>query len=220
MRHAARAELAYIRPWLLGGLGISLGVVALVTAIFAAFGGPPPFAAAAIRAMFPMLAFMVVAFIVQAFRNEERRARLLLAGPLTPRGLAAVSVLVPVALAVFGFASAGLVVGIDSAITGVFTFETVHIVGYVGGQLLLFAQAGLLIQEAVMASRQRRRRAAVLGWATLLLEAVLVAVVTIAASVYQGPWTWPLLHAANLVAALGAMIATIALYTGRTDFTV
>jgi hypothetical protein len=219
MRHALRAELAYVRPGLLGGLGIALGVVALVTAIFAAFGGPPPFAAAAIRAMFPMMASMIVAFIAQAFRNEERRARLFLAGPVTPRQVAVVNVLVPLALGVCGAVAAGLVVSIDSAITGAFAFETLHIVGYVGGMLLLCTQIGLLMQEAIASAQQRRRGAAVAGWATLGLATLLLGALSIGAFAAQGPWTWPLLHAGNLVGALAATVAAVVLYAGRTDFT-
>jgi len=219
MWHALRAELAYLRPWLVGGLGIALGVTALVTAIFAATEGPPAFAAAAIRAMFPMLASMVVGFIVQNYRTEERRARLLLAAPLTPRQLALLSVLLPLALGVCGSVAAGLFIAIESAITGAFAFESLHIVGYVGGQLLLYTQAGLLLNEALAAGRQGRRGAAVLAWATVFAGTLLLAAVTIAAFAYQGPWTWPLLHAGNLVAAVGAMVVTVLLYTRRTDFT-
>ena len=34
MWHALKAELAYFRPWLLGGLGLAAGVVVLVSLIF------------------------------------------------------------------------------------------------------------------------------------------------------------------------------------------
>ena len=33
MLHALRAELAYFRPWLLGGLGIAVGVSTLLTVL-------------------------------------------------------------------------------------------------------------------------------------------------------------------------------------------
>jgi len=219
MRHALRAELGYLRPWLLGGLGLSLAVATLVTFIFATFGGPPAFAAGAIRAMFPMMAPLIVAFIVQAFRNEERRGRLLLAGPVTPRQIAVVSVLIPLALGVCGAVVAGSVVAIESAITGMFAFETLHIVAYVGGMLVLSAQMGLLIGEAIVTTRQRRRGAAIAGWATLFVGALVLTLVTLAAVANQGPWTWPTLHAGNLVATVGAMVVTVLLYEGRTDFT-
>jgi hypothetical protein len=219
MLHALRAELAYLRPWLFGGLGLALGVATLVTVIFAATEGPPAFAASAIRAMFPMMAPLIVGFIVQAFRNEERRARLLFAGPVTPRQLAIVSVLIPLALGVCGAVVAAGVVAIESAIRGEFVFETLHIVAYVGGMLLLCTEMGLLIQEAVVTSSQRRRGAAVAGWGTLAVGALLLTALSIAAFAAQGPWTWPLLHAGNVVAALAAAAVTIVLYTGRTDFT-
>lgn len=219
MRHVLGAELAYLRPWLLGGLGLALGVMTLVTVIFATSEGPPAFAADAIRAMFPMMAPLIVAFIVQAFRNEERRVRLLLAAPVTPRQLAVVSILVPPALGVCGALVAGLVVAIESAIRGGFAFETVHIVAYVGGMLLLSTEMGLLIQEAVVTHRQGRRGAAVVGWTTLLAQAVVLTAASIAAFTMQGPWTWPLLHVGNVAAAIASMVVTVVLYCGRTDFT-
>ena len=85
MWHALRAELAYAQSYLFGGLGIAVGVVALVSGVFYAVGedGPPAHAAAAIRGLLLIIAPMVVCFVVQAYRSEEHRARLLLAGPLT-----------------------------------------------------------------------------------------------------------------------------------------
>jgi hypothetical protein len=219
MWHALRAELAYLRPSLLGSLGIALLATTIMTTINAVVGGPPAFAAAAIRGMFWMMAPLIVAFVVQAYRTQERRTRLLLAGPLTPRQLALVSVLLPVALGACGTVAAGLSLGIESAITGAFAFETLHIVGYVGGQLLLYTQMGLLLQEAIVSSQQRRLGAAVLGWATLLAGALLFTALSIGAFTHQGPWTWPLLNAGNLVAAVTAMVVTVLLHTGRSDFT-
>ena len=92
---ALKTELEYFIPWLLGGLGIALFVVVLLSVLIRMFEegeGPPSF----VIAIFPIIAGMVVAFIAQGYRVEERRARLLLAGPLTPRQLAAVTVLLPV----------------------------------------------------------------------------------------------------------------------------
>jgi len=82
--HALRAELAYSRPFLLGGLGIAAGVVVILSVVFLAVGddGPPSHSAAGIRGMFLIMAPMIVGFIAQTFRSEERRARLLLSGPL------------------------------------------------------------------------------------------------------------------------------------------
>lgn len=214
-----RVELAYVRPWLLGGLGVALGVTTLVTGIFAAFGGPPVFAATAIRALLPMVAAMIAAFIAQAYRNQERRARLLLAGPSTPRQLAVVSVLIPFALGVCGMLAAGSIVGLEFALRGTVAVWTPHFIGYVGGQLTLYALVGLLIHEVVVSGRQRQRRAAAAGWATLVAGTLLLAVVTVGAMSDRGPWTWPILHAANLVAAVGTAVVTVLLHTGRTDFT-
>jgi hypothetical protein len=219
MWHTLRAELAYLRSWLLGGLGIALGVVALVTAIFSIFGGPPAFIATAIRAMFPLTATLIVAFIAQAYRTEERRARLLLAGPLTPQQLAVVSVLIPLTVVVCGTVVAGLIVAVESAITGALVGQTLQIVGYVGGQFLLYTLIGLLIHEIVVSGRERRRGAAVAGWATLFGGALLLTVITLGARAFQRPWNWPILHAADLVAAACAMVVIVLLYRRRSDFT-
>ena len=220
MWQVLRAEFDYLRPWLLGGLGIALAVMAFVSVvIWATVGGPPAFAASVIRAMSPLVASMIVAFIVQVYRQDERRALLLLAGPVTPRQLAMVSVLIPIAIGVCGTLAAALTLSVDAAITGAFAFETLQIVGYVGGQLFLYTLVGLLIQEAVVSARQRRRRAAVAGWAILFAGALLLTLVTMAAFSHQGPWTWSILHAANLLAAAVAMVGIVCLYTGRSDFT-
>ncbi len=219
MWQALRAEFAYLRPWLLGGLGIAFAVMALVSVIFATLGGPPAFAASAIRAMYPLGACMIVAFIVQAYHKDERRALLLLAGPVTPRQLATISVLIPLALGVCGMLAATLTLSIDAAITGSAAFERLHLVGYLGGQLILYNLIGLLIHEAVVSARQRRRAAAVAGWTTLIAGALLVTLLTIAASSRQGPLSWPILHAANLFVAAVAIVVTVRLYTGRSDFT-
>jgi len=117
MWHALRAELAYFRPWLFGGLGIAgLVVVILSTVIrFVGEGGGPPIF---VVAMFPPLAGMVVSFIAQALRVEERRARLLLAGPLTPGQLAGVTVLLPPCFVGLSVLAAPLLVGLGVLIAG------------------------------------------------------------------------------------------------------
>ncbi len=219
MWHAFRAELAYMRPWLLGGLGIALGVTALNSVIWATAGGLPSFVAAAIRAMFPIIATMNVAFIAQSYRNQERRARLYLGGPLTPRQLAIVSVVVPLVLCACGTLVAALFLGVESMITGQLVPKTLHIVGYAAGQFLLYPVIGLLIAEAIVCGRQGRRVAAASGWGTLAAAVILLTVVTIGAFTHRWPWTWPLLHVGNLVVALGALVVTVRLYTDRTDFT-
>lgn len=221
MWHALRAELAYSRPWLLGGLGIAVGVVLLVSGIFFAVGdeGPPRQAAAGIRAMFLIMAPMIVGFVVQALRWEERRPRLLLAGPLTPRQVAAVTVLLSVILCAGGVFAAGLLIGVESLITGELAIETLHLAGYVGGLIFMIMQMGFLVQEAVAAIGQRRRRAAVTGWAGFVAAVLLLVALSVAAFVFQGPLTWISLHLGNLIVAAAAMAAGVALYAGRTDFT-
>jgi len=63
MWHALRAELAYFRPWLLGGLGIAAGVSLMMLAIKFFVDdaeGIPGF----LTSMFLFIAGMVVSFIV------------------------------------------------------------------------------------------------------------------------------------------------------------
>lgn len=221
MWHALRAELAYFRPWLLGGLGIAAGVVLMVSVIFYAVGdeGPPSHAAAGIRGMFVIMAPLIVGFIAQAYRSEEHRARLLLAGPLTPRQIAGAAALLPVVLLGVGVLAAGLLIGAESLLTGTFEIEALHIAGYVGGLIFMILMMGLLAQEATAAHRQRRSRAAAAGWASFALAVLLLGGLSAAAFALQGPLTWPSLHLGNLIAASAAMAVGVALYAGRTDFT-
>ncbi len=101
MWNALRTELVYSRPWLLGGLGIATFVSALLivlTVFVNDSDGVPSF----VVGMFPIIAGMVVAFIAQSFRSEERRSRLLMAGPMTPRQLAVILVVLPACLVGLG----------------------------------------------------------------------------------------------------------------------
>jgi hypothetical protein len=221
MWHALRAELAYNKPWLLGGLGLAVAVVIIVSVVFFAVGdeGPPAHAAAGIRGMFLFMAPTIVGFIIQTFRSEERRARLLLAGPLTPRQLAGLNVLLPVVLFAIGVLAAALMLGLDFLVTGKLALESLHIVAYVGGMIFMGLMIGLLVQEATAAHRQQRLRAAATGWASLVVGVLLLAAVTVAVVFLQGPLSWPILHLGNLIVAVTAMVATVFLYSGRTDFT-
>ena len=221
MWHALRAELAYSRPWLIGGMGLAVGVVIIVSLVFYAVGddGPPSHVAAGLRGMFLIMAPMIVGFIAQSYRSDERRARLLLAGPLTPRQIAAASVILPVILFAMGVVAAALVIGVDTLITGKLAFEALHIVGYVGGMMFMGMMIGLLAQEATAAHRQRRPRAAAAAWACFVVAMLFLAALIVAVVFLQGPMSWPSLHLGNLIVAVVAMLATVALYGGRTDFT-
>jgi hypothetical protein len=221
MWHALRAELAYFRPWLLGGMGLAVGIVIIVSVVFYAVGddGPPSHAAAGIRGMFLIMAPMIVGFIIQTLRSEERRARLLLAGPLTPRQLAGVMVFLPAILFAIGVLAAALVISADALVTGKLALESLHIVGYVGGMMFMGMMIGLLVQESTAAHRQGRLRAAAAGWASFVVAMLFLASLTAAAVFLQGPMSWPSLHLGNLIVALATMVASVAMYTGRTDFT-
>jgi hypothetical protein len=221
MWNALRAELAYNKPWLLGGLGLAVGVVIIVSVVFFAVGedGPPSHSAAGIRGMFLFMAPLIVGFIIQTYRSEERRIRLLLAGPLTPWQLAGVNVLLPIVLFAIGVLAAAVMLGIEYLGTGKLALESLHLVGYVGGMIFMGLMIGLLAQEATAAHRQQRHRAAVAGWAGLAVGVLLLAALTSAVVFIQGPWSWPFLHLGNLIVAVTAMVITVLLYAGRTDFT-
>jgi hypothetical protein len=221
MWHALRAELAYSRPWLFGGLGIAAGVAILLEIVFYAIGeeGPPSATAAGLRGMFLVMAPMIVGFIAQAYRHEERRTRLLMAGPLTPRQIAGVAVLLPTVLSAAGVLAAMLVMGTAALLGGELSLESVHLAGYVGGMMFMMLMMGLLAQEAAAARRQGRSRATAIASAGFVAAVLLLAGLSLASILLQGELTWPSLHLANLIVALAAMLGSVALYEGRNDFT-
>jgi len=219
MWHALRAELVYSRPYLIGGLAVAAGVVVILTVVFSLVGtdGPPSFAATGMRGMFMIMAPLIVGFIIQATRSEEKRARLLLMGPLTPRQLGGVAVLLPVVLLGIGVVAAGLVFAVGAVIVGSFELEALNIAGFVGGQLFAYTQIGLLAQEAIAAHRQRRSRAVAIAWLTFIAAVLMLGALYLALA-----WqvvTWSHLVLGHLIVAAGVMLATVALIGGRTDFT-
>ena len=219
MWHALRADLAYFRPWILGAFAIAVGVALLITVIFSVVGedGPPDHAAAGMRGMFLVMAPMIVAFIAQGIRSEERRARLLLAGPLTPRQIGGAMVLLPAVLFGIGVVAAALTIVVEAVITRRFNPESLNMAGFVGGQMIAYSILGLLIQEAAAARNQRRSRAAVLAWSIVVASALVLAAMYVFLS-----WevlTWVHLVGTHLLVAVAAMAGTTALYSGRTDFT-
>jgi hypothetical protein len=221
MWHALRAELAYYRSYLLGGLGLAVGVAALVSAVFWAVGqdGPPSSAASGIRAMFFIMAPLIVGYVAQGLRPEERRERLLLATPLTPGQIAGAGVLMSVVLLAFGILGAGLMLAAGALVSGRLEVESLNMTFYVGGIMFAILQIIPLGQEAAAARSQGRARAATLGWAGLALAIVLFTVPTVVAFTFQGSHTWPSMHLGNLLVALTATVTSVALYTGRNDFT-
>jgi hypothetical protein len=221
MWHALRTELAYFRPWLVGAFALAVGVAALVSGIFRAVGdeGPEPFAATGIRGMFLIMAPLILGFVIQALRAEERRIRLLMAGPLTPRQLAGVSILIPVILLGIGILGAASLLVVDALITRAFAAESLHIVAFVGSLIFMGTMIGLLIQEAVAAYSQGRTRAAVAGWAVFAAGVLVLGAIQTRAVVVQGPLTWPLLHLGNLLVAVAVMPAIVLLFANRSDFT-
>ncbi|MCG6948061.1 MAG: hypothetical protein LJE93_03980 [Acidobacteria bacterium] len=211
MWRALKAELLYFWPWLLGGFGIAAFVVILLSVLvrFLEEGqGPPSF----VIAMFPIIAGMVVSFVAQGYRAEERRARLLLAGPLTPRQLAGVTVLLPVIFVAFGVLAAVPMIGLATWITGKFEASDLRVVAGFAGQFWAYAQLGPLAQESSAARRQQRTSAYIAGW-TLFVAAILV----LAVSQFFMHSIWGLLG----FAAVGGTTLVVAamLYQHRTDFT-
>jgi hypothetical protein len=211
MWRVLRAELEYFLPWLLGGLGIALFVVILLSVLvrFLEEGqGPPSF----VIAMFPIIAGMVVSFVAQGYRAEERRARLLLAGPLNPQQLAGVTVLLPVIFVAIGALAAVPMIGLAILITGKFESSALPIVVGFAGQFWAYAQLGPLAQESSAARRQQRTSATVAGW-TLFVAAILV----LAASQFFMQSIWG--HLGFAVVGVAALVAAAILYQHRTDFT-
>lgn len=219
MLRALRVELAYCRPWLLGGLGIAAGVVVLISVVFSTVGkdGPPAAAGSGMRGMFLIMTPIIVGYIAQATLAAERRARLLLAGSVTPRQLAAMAVLLPTALFGIGVLAAGLVVGAEALRAGRLEPEAVHLPAYVGAMMFAIGAVILAAQEAGAARRQRRLRAAALGSAAFVITVLMLAALFVV-SLWGFPG-WIALVAAHLVVAAVAMAAAAALYAGRTDFT-
>jgi hypothetical protein len=211
MGRALKTELGYFWPWLLGGLGIAAFVVVLLSVLvrFLEEGqGPPSF----VIAMFPIIAGMVVAFVAQGYRVEERRARLLLAGPLTPRQLAGVTVMLPVCFVGLGVLAAAPMIGLATLISGKFEPSALRMVAGFASQFWAYAQLGPLAQESSAARRQRRSTATIVGWA-VFVGAILVLAVTqfFMHSVYG--------HIGVVMAAIVALGLAAALYQRRTDFT-
>ena len=219
MWHALRAELSYSLPFILGGLGIAVGVVIIISVVFYVVGedGPPIHAAAGLRGMFLIMAPMIVGFITQTYRSEERRARLLLAGPVTPRHIAGATVILPVILLGIGILAGALMMGAGYLLNGTLKIESLNLIGFVGGQLFTYVQMGILAQEAKAARDQRRHRAAATGWAGFVVAVVLLAVLYL--SLAQQTLTWNFVILGHLIAAVMAMVLSVELYSGRTDFT-
>jgi len=211
MWNALRAELLYFRPWMLGGLGIATGVAALLVGLTWFENGAeriPTF----LSGMFPAIAGMVVSFIALGMRSEERRARLLLAAPLTPRQLAGVMVLLPICLVTAGYLAGVLLLGLTALVKGEIDLRELPILARITGQFFIYALMAPLVQEAVAARRQGRGRAAFAGWASLV-----VALPTLTSFYWLDG---PMMNAgAHLLVGTIMMVSILMLYQGRTDFT-
>ncbi len=221
MWHVLKAELAYVRPWLVGALGIATAVGILITLIFAfaTDDSTDPWVAGGLRGMFLLVAPLVVSFIMQGYRGQERRLRLLMAGPLTPRQVAWVSALLPLLLLAVGVALAGTLILVESALRGAFDLQAVHLAAMIGGVMFATGQMVGLAQESAAARQQGRRAAARLGW-TVFVLAVLAYMGSQAVSIVtQTSQTWPVLHATNAAIAVVAMGLSMLLFERRTDFT-
>lgn len=209
---ALRAELAYFRPWLLGGLAIAFGVVGIMLALTLIpgvhMGGSEQF----FWVMFPIIAGMVVSFIAQGMRVEERRSRFLLAGPITPRQMAGVTVLLPVCLVGVGVLAGVVLVAVVASLAGDLGLDDFRFVKLFALQFYAYAQLGPLAQESSAARRQRRGSASLTGWAVFVLAILVLAVSQFLLESSFG-------QVGQLVAALAAMGVAWRLFQGRTDFT-
>jgi len=216
---AARAELAYVLPFLLGAFGIAAGAALVVTVVFLVVGGHglPGHIVAGLRAMFVVMAPIIVGYIIQGTRVEERRTRLLLAGSLTPLRLAGVTVLLPAVLFGIGALAAAAVLGAELVVTGRLARASVSMPGYVGTMMFLIGLLVLLAQEAAAAGSQRRLWAAAAGWSAFVTAVLLLAGLTIAS--VEGLLGLTALIVGHLGVAATAIVASAALFAARTDFT-
>jgi hypothetical protein len=211
MWRALKAELIYSWPWMLGGLGIAAFVSILLSVLvrFLEEGdGPPIF----VIAMFPIIAGMVVAFVTQGYRVEERRARLLLAGPVTPPQLAWVTVLLPVCFVGIGVLATIPMIGLAKLITGKFVSSDLPVIAGFAGQFWAYAQLGPLAQESSAANRQQRSTESLVGWVVFGGAIMVLAASQLFMHNVYG-------HAGFVVVAVTAMAAAVVLYRRRTDFT-
>ncbi len=211
MWHALRAELVYFRVWLLGGLGIAAGVSVLMLMIkwfVDDAEGIPGF----LTSMFLFIAGMVVSFIAQSYRWEERRTRLLLAGALTPRQLAGVLVILPVCFMSAGALAGVIMIGLTALITGNLDHTDLRMTAVFGLEFWAYAQMGPLVQEAAAARRQGRGRAAIVGWTVFAGAVLLLAVGMFFRHLIQA-------NLGQMLAIVMAMVVAAAIYQGRTDFT-
>lgn len=221
MWHVLKAELAYVRPWLLGGLGIATGVGLLLTLIFT-FGtddSTDPWVASGLRGMFLLMAPLIVTFIMQGYRSEERRLRLLMAGPLTPRQVVLVSVLLTLTLLGIGVGLTLSLMLIEAALRGTFDFQAIHIATMTGGVMFAVGQMVALAQESTAARQQGRRAAAWAGWLTFVAAVLVYTGSQALAIVTETTVTRPMLHATNGAIAAVAMLGSVLLFERRTDFT-
>jgi hypothetical protein len=211
MWHALKAELVYFRAWMLGGLAIAAGVSLMMMGIkwfVEDAEGIPGF----LNSIFLFIAGMVVAFIVQSYRWEERRTRLLMAGTLTPRQLAGVMVILPVCFMSVGGLAAVLMIGLTALITGSLNHDDLRMTAVFGLEFWAYAQMGPLVQEATAARRQGRGRAAIVGWTVFGVAVLLLAVGMFFRHLIQA-------NLGQMMAIIMAVVVAAKLYTGRTDFT-
>jgi hypothetical protein len=155
---------------------------------------------------------MVVSFIAQSYRAEEQRARLLLAGNLTPRQLAGIAVALPLCCVGLATLVAVPMIWIAALTSGSLEPANLMVVAGFTGQFLAYAQLGPVVQESVAARRQGRRGEALAGW-TVFIAAILVLAV---AQLFQHR---VVAFAGVATAVLAAMWIAAALYQRRTDFT-
>jgi hypothetical protein len=211
MLHALKAELQYFRIWLIGGLGIAAGITILMHVLKWIFNdqeGMPGF----LPNMFLLIAVMVVAFVAQGTRTEEKRNRLLMAGSLTPRQIAGVTVLLPACLMGVGMLLTALKIGAASLLTGYFDLEEIRMTASLAGEFWAAAQFGPLACEATAARRQRRSLAGGVGW-VVFFGGILVLAGSMALRGSIPGFLCQLL-------VLGASMAVaLQLFAGRTDFT-
>jgi hypothetical protein len=215
MWHALRAELTYFRTPLLFAWAIALGVALLVnglTFVADTEKQPDTVLTVGLPGIFFVIAAMVVAFIAQGTRGDERRMRLLLMGSLTPVHLGLILVVLPAALIALGVVLGFSLLVLATTIVGDLRAEPILMVSGVASQMVTVVQMGPLAQESTAARRQKRTAQAALGWTIFVVAIFLMALFQTFEGTTPG-------FIGNLTLAAALMTISAWMFCRRTDFT-
>ena len=122
-------------------------------------------------------------------------------------------ILLPACLVGAGALGGALLLGLMSLVTGQFDPRSLPLLTGFAAQFFIYAMMGPLVQEAVAARRQGRRRAGLAGWASLVVA------LPVLTALYWPEGRPVMIAGAYLIAVTVLVVPTFVLYQGRTDFT-